>query len=334
MGNTGAGDRDLPSPRRSGRPTWRRSSAAVGAAESVPRVADLSALLADIDALRTTLSTDLTLAAAALEAGADDLAGELVTGDLRELHAFQARALDHLSCLGEPPVAEVPAPRRRHMMPAAPLVAAAAAVIGLFVGVVPHSSTAPPAGTPANGLRQAGFSVAWLSELVAKGATPDELRKAAQSMNNELADLVAEAGTNPAAAQQALLLLQAGTQVLSEQGDQDVLREALVRTRELERQLRKVMPPISRRIPPTPVRPGLPAVQRPDTRTTPTAEPERAARPDANTPPSPSAAASPRPSSSPSPAVPSPAPSTSPAPGPSPSPSKDPLPRPPGLPGN
>ncbi|MBC7374561.1 MAG: hypothetical protein H7323_11280 [Frankiales bacterium] len=292
-------------------------------------------MLARIDALRTTLAAHLSLAAAPLEAGADDLPGELVSGDLVELHAFQTRALAHLAALQEPepPGKGTGAPvwRRRRMMPAAPLVAAAAAVIGLFAGVVPNSSPAPQATTTVDGLSQAGFSVAWLSELAATGASPDELREAAQSMNAELADLIAEAGTNPAAAQQALLLLQAGGQVLSEQGDQGALREVLARTRELERQLRKVLPSISRTGAPVPSRLGLPAVQRPAARTESETSPARTERPTASSAPSPSTVASPRPSSSPSPVAPSsaPAPATSPAPGPSPS--ANPLPRPPGL---
>ncbi|MBC7372573.1 MAG: hypothetical protein H7323_01090 [Frankiales bacterium] len=331
-------DRSVPSPRRPGLPSWLRGASTTEPVtpQPAPRVADLSALLADIDALRTTLSTDLSLAAAALEAGADDLAGELVSGDLVELHAFQTRALTHLAALQEPePAGEAtvaPVSRRRRMMPAAPLVAAAAAAIGLFAGVVPNSSPAPQPSATVDGLSQAGFSVAWLSTLAAQGASPAELREAAQSMNAELTDLVAEAGTNPAAAQQALLLLQAGTQVLSDQGDQGVLREVLARTRELERQLRKVLPAISRSAAPIPSRPGLPGVQRPAPQT----EPARTQRPTASSTPSSSAPASPRPTSSPSPTGPSPAPTptTAPAPGSSPSPSDGPLPRPPGLPGS
>ena len=61
------------------------------------QVTGLLALLAEIDALRATLSTDLALTAAALTRGADDLAVELVTRDLLAVSGFHAVGLAHLS---------------------------------------------------------------------------------------------------------------------------------------------------------------------------------------------------------------------------------------------
>ena len=100
-----APDGQVPAPRRPALPLFRRPAptptelpfAVPG--EQAPRVADLSALLGDIDALRLTLQTDLSLAAAALEEGAQDLAAELVDGDLTELRAFAARAGERLGRL-------------------------------------------------------------------------------------------------------------------------------------------------------------------------------------------------------------------------------------------
>lgn len=85
-------DGPVPAPRHDA-PRLQPGAAAPGP----PRVADLSALLADLDALRTTLSTDLSLAASALDAQAPGLAGELVSGDLDALGAFEARSLEHLA---------------------------------------------------------------------------------------------------------------------------------------------------------------------------------------------------------------------------------------------
>lgn len=340
-------DGQVPAPRR---PVARlRRAGARPEVAPPPRVADLSALLADIDALRTTLSTDLTLAAAALEAGAEDLVSELVSGDLEALHAFESRSLAHLTALdAERPVtvtaggpdlpaetaAEVlsPAPlRRRWLVQAAPLLAAAA-VVGLFAGVVPTSTPVPPGTAVIDELSQASYSLAMLNELAAQGASSDALLDAATDLNEQLAALVEDAAGDPVAAQQALLLLTAGTQVLSEQDDQGPLAGVLARTRALERELMAMLPPrVRSTLPPRTVRPVAPAVKAPElVRSSP-----RAAR--ASEQPASSPAASPKPSSSPPAPAPAPQPTAgtaSPSPTPEPSPpAADPLPRPAIVPG-
>ncbi len=63
------------------------------------RRAALDALLGELGALRLTLGTDLSLAAGAVEEGADGLAGALVQGDRADLAAFEQRALRHLRTL-------------------------------------------------------------------------------------------------------------------------------------------------------------------------------------------------------------------------------------------
>ena len=74
----GLDDSWLPAPRRPGVPLFCRATAAA----PEPRVADLSALLGEIDSLRTTLQADLSLAAAALDAGADQLAVLKIVGPI------------------------------------------------------------------------------------------------------------------------------------------------------------------------------------------------------------------------------------------------------------
>ena len=290
-------DGQVPAPRRAG-----------GSRPDAPRVADLSALLADIDALRTTLSTDLTLAAAALDAGVDDLAAELVTGDLRAVRAFEAQSLSHLAFLGDPVAAVVPvaavAPvvplRRRWLVPAAPLVAAAAAAVALFAGIVPSTAQAPAATAGTDDLSQASYSLAMLSELASRGADSAALGAAARDFNDDLADLVAEADGDPLATRQALKLLLDAAAVLTEQGQAGPLRDVLARTRELEAELRRLLPRVPGGLPavPSALRPVRPAP----------VDLERAAEQPA---PQESRAAAPQPTTAPAPA-------TTPAPSPSP----------------
>jgi hypothetical protein len=207
-----APDGQVPSPRRPVPPRLRRptTSEATGLPfgvqdEDAPRVADLSALLADIDALRLTLSTDLSLAAAALEEGAQDLAAELVDGDLFEVRAFASRAADHLARLDEQRADELPADelpalvpiRRRRVLSAAPLMAAAAALIG-FVAFSPGRAAQAPE-TSLTSAAMAGFE---LDRLASEGAPDEQLRLAAMELNDELAALIEQAADDPAAAQQ------------------------------------------------------------------------------------------------------------------------------------
>ena len=211
-----------------------------------PRVGDLSALLGEIDALRTTLQTDLSLAAAALDEGADELAGQFVRTDLDELAAFEVRALSHLRALeGRDSDAEATTaavltlePRRRWKLPAAPLVAAAAALVGFAIGIVPERALSTAPVSSISGAAVAGYE---LSRLAQQGASAAELSRAAKELNAELTELVAEADNDPVAAQEAWLLLRAGTEILSVQPDQRPLRSVLLRAGQLERELRRVM---------------------------------------------------------------------------------------------
>jgi hypothetical protein len=296
-------------------------------------VAELSALLGDIDALRLTLQTDLTLAAAALEAGATGLAGELVDGDLTEVRAFGERAAGRLSALDianddTGPVEPVAAPLpRRRILSAAPLMAAAAALIG-FVAFVPDRGV--PA-TPETSMTSAAMAGYELSRLAQSGAPDEELALAAEELNDELAELIAQAATDPAAAQQALMLLDTTTQVLSRQGDSGVLRSVMAETQLLRARLREALPvtrPARSAVRKAPSESVLPLVK---------AQPEKSreaqatsTKSSASPKPSPKPSPSASPTPEPAPAAPQPASSPSPAPegsdGPLPQPGGDDLP--------
>lgn len=334
-------DGQVPTPRRAGLPRRAPASSPVASpvalpfgvpAEDRPRVADLSALLGDIDALRLTLQTDLTLTAAALEADAVGLAVELLEGDLAEVRAFGARAagriasLDAAEDVGEPVADEVPVvsalPRRR-ILSAAPLMAAAAALIG-FVAFVPDRGGVPSPETTMTSAAMAGWE---LNRLAREGAPDEALRLAAMELNDELAELIAQAATDPAAAEQALMLLDSTTEVLAGQDERGLLREVLAEARALRERLRETLP--AGRTTRGVVRSvgAMPRVEE-------QAERPRTSGSGATSSPKPSA--SPKPSPSTAPTSPPPAPSPEPA-SPSPQPSSEdegPLSGTDGLPGS
>lgn len=249
-----------------------------------PRVAALDALLREIDDLRTSLQTDLSLAAGALDADAPDLAAHLLATDREELAAFERRSLEHLRALEaadavpaarpEPAPAAVPlAARRRRrlsaLLPAAPLVAAAAALVGLLV--VPDASDR---SVPADTAGEVMSSWQELSRLSAADAPAAEVQAAALTLNAEIASMVEAAGGDPAAARKALELLRVAQQVLAADDDADALQGVLRQSRALAARLLAGLPSLApTRLPP----PGVPVVA-PDAAPPPSARPARAPR--------------------------------------------------------
>ena len=222
-------------------------------AGSRPRVAGLSALLADISTLRTTLQTDLSLAAAALDEGAEDVAGALIAGDAAVVQDFEARAFATLAAMdGRTPIRHrlgamhVGAMHvggghagggRRRLVPTAPLLVAAAALVGFAVGVVPD----PP--DPAPVMSSAAGASYELNRLAVAGASSAQLRTAAEQLNEEVAAVVAASGGSPAATAEALLLLERGNEVLLEHRDPRQVQGVLTETRQLADQLLSTLPP-------------------------------------------------------------------------------------------
>lgn len=221
-------------------------------AGGMPRVPGLSALLADISTLRTTLQTDLSLVAAALDEGADEIAGELIAENVVAVQDFEARAFAALEAMDAPltrktltrkTVTRKTLTRRTHgqrgvrrLVPTAPLLVAAAALIGFAVGVVPEPAAPSPVMSSAAG---ASYE---LNRLAVAGASSAQLRTAAEQLNDEVAAVVAASGGSPAAAAEALLLLERGSEVLIEQGDSRQMQEVLTETRLLADQLRSTLP--------------------------------------------------------------------------------------------
>jgi hypothetical protein len=270
-----------------------------------PRIAELDALLREVDSLRTTMRRDLSLAATAVEAGEADLAGWLLLGEDGEVRAFEERALRHLSELEaqDDVVGVVPPPRRAaRMLPAAPLVAAAAAVVGFLTGVVPGTGGAQVSSPRTS--NAALQSYAQLTRLASDGASPTRISAAAQRFHADLAPLVAAAGANPADAEKAIALLQSERAVIAGEADSPALRAVLAQADLLVRKLRATLPRQTR--PAVPVAPAPQGGSR-QASSAPKGSPAPKATPSPSPSPKPSAkatpSAGPTPSGSPSPSA-------------------------------
>lgn len=254
-----------------------------------PRVGALDALLREVDSLRLTLETDLSIAAAAVEAGAPGIALDIIDSDREGLQAFEDRALGHLSVLSDAQQAR----RRRFRVPAVPFVAAAA-LVGFLVGVVPDTLSGPDqiatSAVAANG------SLEQLQDFAANGST-SQVREAAETLHEQLLAVVAQAGSDPEAAQHALLLLSYERDAIVQSGDSDALHDVLLQSTALANKIRNALPAT--------VRSGVPAAPV-------VAAPTTSASPAPKPPPSPKPSAAPKPSPKPSPSA-SPKPSSSPS---------------------
>ena len=188
-----------------------------------PRPTAPADLIGDVHALRLTLTTDLTIAAAALDADAPQIAADVVEHERVEVAAFERRALAHLSELeaaravvGVHPPVVVPLARspRWRSLPAASLAAAAAAVAGLLSLA---AAPAPAGDGPTVRVAQTQplhESYADYRSLATRGAAAHEVLAAADALHRSLAPLIARAATDPAAARQVLQVLQLEQQLL------------------------------------------------------------------------------------------------------------------------
>jgi hypothetical protein len=276
-------------------------------ARRAARAPELEALLRDVDTLRLGLETDLTLAASAVEAGEPGIAADILGADRDALARFEASALDHLGALAAEEPAD--ADRRRSWLPAhSGALLVAAAMVGVLAGVVPQAISRHP--EPATSVT-ANESLERLQQLVLEG-NASEIRAASAELHQQLASVVALARTNPAAAQNALILLTYEQTAISHSADRGVLGDVLRQSEALETAIRAAMPPRAR----VSVPPVVPALPTPD-----------ANQPAAQSPsPAPKASATPKATAS---AKPSTSASTAPSSSPSPSPQGYPLPTPP-----
>ena len=258
-----------------------------------PRVGALDALLREVDGLRLSLETDLSLAASAVESGHPQLASEILDSDREGLRTFERRALGHLQDLAAPE----PVRTRRVRIPVSPFVAAAA-VVGFALALAPQLQSPAPETLNSTTV-SASDSLDTLQDAAAVGDTL-AVRASARELHAQLMAIVAVADTDPAAAQQALLLLSYERSAIVSSGDSTLLHDVLVQSTALANRIRASLPAAVRS-----AVPRVPAVVVPvPTRTTPAS-------------PKPSSSPASKPSAKPSP---TPRPTTSPAASPKPSP--------------
>jgi hypothetical protein len=251
-------------------------------------VEELDALLRQVDDLRLTLETDLSLAAAALEAGVPELALDVVDSDRAELAAFEQHALHQLADLSRH--------RRRSWVPAhAASIAVAAGLVGLLAGVLPQAlAPRQPDALPVSAA--ATESLERLQDLALNGDAND-IREASAELHAQLAAVVDQAHSDPAAAQTALLLLSYEQNAIARSSDRGALRDVLRQSQALARRIRAALP--------VAVRTSLPDQTLTDAATS----SDPAAKPSPTASPKPTATASPKPATSPTPsASPSPSP--------------------------
>lgn len=250
-----------------------------------PRVEALDALLREVDDLRLTLETDLTLAASAVESGEPGIAADILGADRTALHAFEEHALDHLN--------ELDSPRRARAwahLHAAPIVAAAA-LVGVMVGVVPQ--TLGPGAEPSPHSVAAADTLGRLQESAESGDA-DDVRAASVQLHRQLAGILANVDADPAAARNALLLLTYEQSAIVRSGDSGALADVLRQSRALAAAIVAALPASQRRSVPE-------LFVAPEPSSSPAAKPTPSAKPAQKPSASPAATASPSPTSSPSP---------------------------------
>lgn len=301
---------------------------------------EVRALLAELDELRLLLSTDLGLAASAVDAGAFDVARDVLAEAQDDLAVFEVRAGHALRDPDEAapaaPVAPAAPGRRQRLSVLAPALTAAAALVGVLLGVVP--TTDRPA-TPDRSVTTAAASYAELWRLHEQGAPADRLARAARQLHAEVGRLVG-AGASPAAVAEALRLLELQRQVLADPQHADALSDELAESQRLVAALRAAaldsaagrlladvpLPKVA----PAPARPSKPAATTRDDVANarevapapqPPVAPQPARSPEPSAAPAPAAGAEPTPDSSRTPSggpqqsSPSPAPPAAPLPG-------------------
>jgi hypothetical protein len=281
---------------RAAEPAETAPETAASLLPGLPRVGALDALLREVDSLRLSLETDLTLAASAVEGGHPQLALDIIDGERTGLHSFENRALGHLRELAE----EQPAPEESRRwwtrIPVAPFVAAAA-VVGFLVAAVPQTGGTPQEINAAP--TSASQSLAALTRLAADGQT-SQVRDAATTLHSQLLSLVGQAGTDPVAARQGLLLLASERAVIAQSGDSQALRDVLAASTSLSNLIFNALPVAVRPSPTTPavtlVAPSPQPTKQATAKPSATASPKSSSKPTAK----PSSSQAPPPTSPPS----------------------------------
>ncbi|MFP5220176.1 MAG: hypothetical protein ACLGIG_10655 [Actinomycetes bacterium] len=190
-----------------------------------PDAVQLGALLDDIGSLRLSLSVDMDVLASAVDLRAYEVASEVVDGERADLAAFvdraAARLASHDACQAPPaPVRRGVVRVLRAALPAAPALAAAAALIGVLAGLAPGPRTTAPDPFAAS---NAGFADLFGVEPTTSTAERD----AAEALREEVVRVMALAMHDPRAAAEALQSLSARVEQVEDDAEREALRDAL-----------------------------------------------------------------------------------------------------------
>jgi hypothetical protein len=196
-----------------------------GDRRSTPPPAELEALLEDMRELRLTFTADLTAAAGAADAGADDVVADILVGEQRELAGFARRSRTRLEALARQPrpvrpVATATPPRRWRRraviaLPTVPLIAGLAVSAAAATGLLPLPASHPRPTTSAaaaEAVRAASAPATStfheLETVLRSDPSASEVVAAATALHHQLEQLIAAAPDDPAGVSEVAKLLQ------------------------------------------------------------------------------------------------------------------------------
>ena len=219
----------------SGHRRWiRRESAPRQAAQPGSRGTEaLDELLGEVRELRMTFVTDLSTAAGAVEAGATDVAADILDADRAELARFFRVADERLRELERAATRELPAgadsnvvplsPRARTRrrvavaLPAIPLVGALTMAAAAAAGVLPipgTSTSTSPSHHGASAIAVESNALAQFATVVNSDPSAQQVIAAADKLHQQIVALMATSHGDPAQANAIAQLLQAERDLL------------------------------------------------------------------------------------------------------------------------
>jgi len=176
---------------------------------------DVQDLLREVADLRLALETDLTIAAAALDVGSAKVAGEILTGERRQLAVLRTRLqATRKRAAGDPGRTGT----YRLRLPVVVLVALAAALLGAAGATVAARHTTHPTTTSSNQMALSAAQRYVALALAADRRQPPEIAAAADALQRSLRELLADASHHPAQAQAAWQLLRGERSLLRHDG--------------------------------------------------------------------------------------------------------------------
>ncbi|MBV9098640.1 MAG: hypothetical protein JO079_11340 [Frankiaceae bacterium] len=303
----------------SGHRRWiRRESAPRQAVQPESRGTEaLDELLGEVRELRMTFVTDLSTAAGAVEAGAPEIAADILDADRAELARFFEIADERLRELERAALREVPrtdgvgsnvvplTPRSRTRrrvavaLPAIPLVGALTMAAAAAAGVLPIPGTSPSTSTshhgPATVAAAESNALAQFATVVNSDPSAQQVIDAADKLHQQIVAMMATSHGDPAQANAIAQLLQAERDLLL-RAQPPGAQAVLAATSSLITQLKGHVKPSATPLFATPN--AVDVAPKPTSTTSPKSSPSPSPSKTAKPSPSPTHSSSPSPSSS------------------------------------